>query len=56
MAIALSMSPREFLATHTSHDIAEWEAFYRLQEQDATLAAESAKVKGQVSRARRGRR
>jgi len=28
------MSPRELLATHTSRDLSEWQAYFRLEEME----------------------
>lgn len=43
------MSPGRFLAEHTSHEITEWMAWHRLQEQDRQQADDKAKLQNQVS-------
>ena len=46
------MSPRRFLAEHTSEEITEWMAWHKLEAADQQQAAEKAKLQNKV----RGRR
>ena len=49
------MSPDEVLAKHTSRQLNEWAAFFKLEEIDHNQKMEKAKLQQQVSRRRRGR-
>lgn len=49
------MSPREVLAKHTSRELSEWQAFYKLEAIDQQQAADKAKLRNDLGR-RRGRR
>ena len=46
------MSPAEVLASHTSYELQEWQAWFILRDEDERIATETAKQKGKVARRR----
>lgn len=47
------MSPGEVLAKHSSRQLNEWAAYFKLEEIDQRQAQDKAKLQAQVSRAHR---
>ena len=50
------MSPGEVLDKHTSHELSEWMAFFRLEKVDHDRTMEQDKLKKNVANQRRSRR
>ena len=49
------MAPSEVRARHSSRELSEWMAFFKLEEMDQKQRAEKAKLQSQVSRRPRRR-
>ena len=50
------MSPGEVLDKHTSYELSEWMAFFKLEKIDHDREMEQSKLKQKVAQQRRGRR
>ena len=44
------MAPREVLAKHTSHELSEWAAYFKLEEIDQKQAQDKQKLQSQVAK------